>query len=119
MAFQPIIQATYASLHLPNQLNNFPDGYLKHLPKFNRETSLSPEDHLASFLDFSDNMNIEHEDVYRRLFFQSLEGNIRICFRQLRGDSIHYWNELTTILKNQWGVKKYLVYYLTEFEELK
>lgn len=81
MAFQPIIQARYATLHLPNQLNNFPDGYLKHLPRFNGEADLSIEDHLATFLDFLDNMTIEHEDVYMQLFVQSLERNVRIWFR--------------------------------------
>lgn len=99
-AFQPIIQDRYASLHLPDQLNNFPDGYLKHLPRFNGETCLSVEDHLTAFLGSVDNMNIEHEDVYMRSFVQSLEGNIMIWFRQLRDDSIHSWNELTSIFKN-------------------
>jgi len=98
--FQPIIQARYTTLHLPSQLNNFLEGYLKHLPRFNGETGLSIEDHLVAFLDFDDNMNIEHQDVYMRLFVQSLEGNVRILFRQLRVDSIHSLNELTTIFKN-------------------
>ena len=67
---QPIIQARYATLVLPNILNCFPDGYLKHFPIFNGEIGLSAEDNVASFLDFVDNMNIEHEDVYTRLFVQ-------------------------------------------------
>jgi len=68
MAFQPIIHTRYVALHLPNQRNNFPDVYLKHLPRFNHEIGLFAEDHLAKFLDFADNMNIEHEDVYMCLF---------------------------------------------------
>ena len=58
--FRPIVQEIYAPLLLPNLLNDFPLGYLQHLPRFNGETSLSAEDHLATFLDFADNMNIEH-----------------------------------------------------------
>jgi len=119
MAFQPIIQARYVSLHLPNQLSNFIYGYFKHLPRFNGETGLSTEYHLAVFLDFADNMNIEHEDVYMRLFVQYLELNIMIWFRQLRADSIHSWNELTTIFNHHWRVKKDPIYYLTKFEEVK
>ena len=69
-------------------MGNFPDGYLKHLPRFNGETGPSAEDHIDGFLDFAGNMNIEHEDVYMWLFVQSLEGNVRICFRQLRENSI-------------------------------
>ena len=54
-----------------------------------------------------------------RIFVQSLEGNVRIWFRQLRADSIRTWNELITIFKNQWGVNKDHIYFLTKFEELK
>lgn len=113
------MQGRYAALVLPANLENFLDGYPKHLPRFNGETCPSAKDHVSAFLDFADNMNIEREDVYMRLFVQSLEGNVRILFRQLRVDSIKTWNVLITILKNQWGVKKDLVYFLTEFEELK
>ena len=59
MDFQPIVQARYAPLVLPANLANFPDGYLKHLPKFNSEIGALAEDHVSSFLDFADNMNIE------------------------------------------------------------
>ena len=44
---------------------------------------------------------------------------MRIWFRQLPAASIRNWEELTTIFKNQWGVKKDPLYFLTEFEELK
>ena len=54
-----------------------------------------------------------------RLFVQYLERNLRIFFKQLQENYIISWGELTTIFKNQWGVKKDLVYFLTEFEELK
>jgi len=104
--FRPIIQPPYATLFLPNQLNNFPDGYLKHLLRFNGETGLSAEDHMATFLDFTNNINIEHEYAYMRLFVHFIEDNVRIWFRQLRANSIPSWNELITIFKNQWGVKK-------------
>lgn len=68
IAFQPIVQARYAALVLTNNLDAFPAGYLKYLPKYNGETGLSAEDHLQDFLDFADNINIEKENVYMRLF---------------------------------------------------
>lgn len=88
---KPIMASCYATLVLPptTQLHPFPYEYLKHLPRFNEETGPSVEDHLATFLDFANNMNIEHEDVYTRLFVQSLEGNVRIWFRQLQANSIN------------------------------
>lgn len=61
--FRPIIQEIYDTLLLPNLLNDFLAGYLKHFPIFNGEIGLSAEDHLAAFLDFVDNINIEHENV--------------------------------------------------------
>jgi len=48
MDFQPILQARYAVVVLPKNLENFLDGYLKHLPRFNGETGPSGEDHLAT-----------------------------------------------------------------------
>ena len=68
MAFQPIVQARYGALVLPQKLDAFRPGYLKHLPRYNGETSPFAEDHLKAFLDFSNNMNIEQENVYMRLF---------------------------------------------------
>jgi len=119
MAFQPVVQARYATLVLPNNLDAFPVGYLKYLPKYNGETGPSTEDHLQAFLDFADDMNIEQEIVYMRLFVQSLEGNVRIWFRKLPTASIRNREEVTIIFKNQWGLKKDPLYFLAEFEELK
>ena len=56
--FRPIVQAIYAPLLLPATLNDFPPRYLKHLNIFNGETCLSAEDHLATFLDFVDNITL-------------------------------------------------------------
>lgn len=116
MAFWPTIQARYVALVLPNNLDAFPNGYLKYLPKYNGETGPSAEDHLQAFLDFANNMNIEQENVYMRLFVQSLEGNVRIWFMQLPAVSIRNLEELTTIFKIEWGVKKDPLYFLIEFE---
>jgi len=80
VGFQPIIQTYYATLVLPRQFNNFLDGYLKYLLRFDGEIVFSVEDNLVNFLDFANNMNKEHEYVSMRLFFQSLEGNVRISF---------------------------------------
>ena len=88
---------------------------MKHLPRYNGESGSSAEDHLQAFLDFADNMNIEQENVYTRLFVQYLEGNVRTWFRQLPANYIRSWEELTNVLKNQWGMKKDALYFLTEF----
>jgi len=88
MAFRPIVQGRYVALVLPNNLDAFPVGYLKYLPKYNGETGPPAKDHLQAFIDVADNVNIQQENVYMRLFVQSLEGNVRIWFRQLPTTSI-------------------------------
>lgn len=121
VGIQPIVVARYENLVLPptTQLHAFPDGYLKHSPSFNAEKRPFVEDPLDAFLDFADNINIEHEDIYTRLFVQSLERNVKLWFRQLQAYSINSWAELVNIFKNQWEIRKDDVYYLTEFEDFK
>ena len=41
-----------------------------------------------------DDLNIQHEDVYMRLFVQSLEGEPRKSFRSLAVASINSWEML-------------------------
>lgn len=92
----------YTTLALPltDYLRHFIEGYLKQLPRYNGETRSNAEDHLFAFLDFADNLNIEHEDVFMRIFVQSLERNIRVWFRNLQSNFICSWVELTNIFIN-------------------
>jgi hypothetical protein len=84
-----IIAARYAPLVLPQNLNAFPTGdYMKYFPRFNGEGDVTVEEHLASFYSFADNFNIEHSDVWMRVFVQSLDGEVRKWFRGLHVGSI-------------------------------
>jgi hypothetical protein len=66
---EAIITTRYAPLVLPQNLNAFPTGdYMKYLPKYNGEGDITVEEHLVEFYNFSDNFNIEHADVWMRLF---------------------------------------------------
>ena len=79
MRMELIVVARYAPLVLPQHLNALPqDDYLKYLPKFiNEGDGVTDEDHLAAFYSYADNQNIEAEDVWYRLFVQSLDGEAR------------------------------------------
>jgi len=66
-----------------------------------------------------DDMNIQHEDVYMRLFVQSLEGEPRKSFRSLAVGSITSWQVLENWFHIAWGEKKDYQYYLSEFATLK
>ena len=74
-----IVVARYAPLVLPQPLHPLPQGdYMKYLPKFTGEgTGLTVEEHLVAFYSYADNQNIEHEDVWTRLFVQSMDGEAR------------------------------------------
>ena len=74
----PWVAARYGALRLPRNLHDLPDNhYLKIIPKFNGEGAVKAEDHVTAYVDFADNLDIDHEDVYTRIFVQSLEGNVR------------------------------------------
>jgi hypothetical protein len=64
-----IVVARYASLILPQPMNDLPVGdYLKYMPKFTGEEDITVEDHLATFYSYANNLNIENEDVWMRVF---------------------------------------------------
>jgi hypothetical protein len=59
-----IVAARYAPLVLPQVMYAFPpNDYMRYLPKFNGDGSVTVEEHLSSFYSFADNFNVEHPDV--------------------------------------------------------
>ena len=42
--------------------------YLKYMPKFTREGDFTTEEHLEAFYSYAENINIEQEDVWTRVF---------------------------------------------------
>jgi hypothetical protein len=115
-----IVAARYAPLVLPQPMNALPVGYyLKYMPKFTREEDITVEEHLATFYSYADNLNIENEDVWMRVFVQSLDGEVRKWFRGLTPGSIAGIEALDDVFLRQWGDKKYFMYYITEFVSLK
>jgi hypothetical protein len=73
-----IVAARYAPLVLPQVMYAFPpNDYMRYLPRFNGDGSVTVEEHLSSFYSFADNFNVEHVDVWMRLFVPSLNGEAR------------------------------------------
>jgi hypothetical protein len=115
-----IVAARYAPLVLPQPMNPLPTGdYLKYMPKFTGEEDITAEEHLAAFYSYGDNLNIENEDVWMRVFIQSLDGEVRKWFRGLTPGSIVGIEALDNAFLRQWGDKKDFMYYMTEFGSLK
>jgi hypothetical protein len=115
-----IVAARYAPLILPHPMNPLPAGdYLKYMPKFTGEGDITAEEHLAAFYNYADNLNIENEDVWMRVFVQSLDGKVRKWFRGLAPGSIARIEALDNVFLRQWGDRKDFMYYMTEFGSLK
>jgi hypothetical protein len=115
-----IVTARYAPLILNQPLNPLPAGdYLKYMPKFTGEGDIIVEEHLATFYSYADNLNIENEDVWMRVFVQSLDGEVRKWFRGLAPGSIVGIEALDNVFLRKWGDRKDYIYYMTEFRSLK
>jgi hypothetical protein len=52
----PWVMARFGPLNIPAHVHDLPENYLKLLPKYNGEPTLSVEEHLATFQDFTDNL---------------------------------------------------------------
>jgi hypothetical protein len=117
---EAIIAARYAPLVLPQPLNALlVDGYLKQLPRFISEGDITAEENLEAFYGFTDDNNIMHADVWMRIFVHSLQGEARKWFKALPPGSIDGIEALDNAFLRQWGDKKDLMYYMTEFGSLK
>jgi hypothetical protein len=115
-----IVSSRYAPLVLPQPMHPLPAGdYLKYMPKFTGEEDVTAEEHLAAFYSYADNLNIENEDVWMRVFVQSLDGEVRKWFRGLAPRSIAGIEALDSVFLRQWGDRKDFMYYMTEFGSLK
>jgi hypothetical protein len=115
-----IVATRYAPLVLPQPMNALPAGdYLKYMPKFTGEEDITAEEHLSAFYSYAENHNIENEDVWMRVFVQSLDGEARKWFRGLTPGSIDGIEALNDSFLGHWGDKKDFLYYITEFGSLK
>jgi hypothetical protein len=115
-----IVVARYAPLILPQPMNSILVGdYLKYMPKFTREEDITTDEHLSTFYNYANNLNIENEDVWLRVFVQSLDGEARKWFRVLTLGSIDGIEALDDSVLIYWGDKNDFLYYITKFGSLK
>ena len=115
-----ILVARYGPLVLPTPLNAMPTReYQKYRPKFTGTEGVSAKEHLESFYSYVDNLDISEADVWMRVFVQSLDGEAGKWFRELTPRSIADIEALDDAFIKHWGDKKDLLYYHTEFGNLK
>jgi hypothetical protein len=115
-----ILAARYAPLILPNPVVAMPTGdYHKYMPKFTGEGDVSVEEHIEAFYSYAENLNIEQEDVWTRVFVQSLDGHARKWFKELLAGSIVGIEQLDETFLKHWGDRRDFVYYIIEFDNLR
>jgi hypothetical protein len=115
-----IVAARCAPLVLPQPMNVLPSGdYLKYMPNFTGEEDITVEEHLATFYSYADNLNIENEYVWIRVFIQSHFSEATKWFRGLAPGSITGIEALDEAFLRNWGDKKDFMYYITEFGSMK
>lgn len=113
---QQILATMYAPLVLPAQPATMPTGdYHKYMPKFTGEGDVTTEEHIEAFYNYVKNLNIEDEDVWTRVFVQSLDGHARKWFKELPAGSKAGLEKLDDIFLKHWGDRRNFLYYITEF----
>jgi len=99
-----IVAARYGPLVLLVPLNAMPAGdYQEYMPKFTGTEGVTAEEHLESFYIYVDNLDINEEDVWMRVFVQSLNGEARKWFRELPPRSIVDIEALDDVFLKHWG----------------
>ena len=117
---EQILIARYAPLQLPHPLSQMPtNDYQKYMPKFFGTGEYTVEEHLETFYAYAENINIEAEDVWMRIFVQSLDGEARKWFKKLPAASIGDITALDDAFLKEWGDRKDYLHYITEFGNLR
>ena len=109
-----ILVGRYAPLILPNPLVAMPTGdYLMYMPNFTGEGYFTAEENLEAFYSYAENINIEQEDVWTRVFVQILDRQARKWFNELPTRSMVGIEALDDIFQKHWGEMRDHLYYIT------
>lgn len=113
---EQILANRYAPLVLVPPLSQMPGGdYQKYMPKFFGPGNYTAEEHIEAFYAYAENINIEAEDVWMRIFVQSLDGEAWKWFKTLPPTSIADITALDEAFLKYWGDRKDYLDYITEF----
>jgi len=93
----PWLTTIYQPLILPKIMNPMPHNYLQDLPKFSRQSTGNGNEHIASIIDYVEDIFIKDEDVYVHLFMHSFEVVVRAWFKNLTINSISTWKQLQSV----------------------
>jgi len=114
------IQDRYKPLQLLLVLHDYPTKHYKYLPKFDGElVNPTTEKRFQAFEHLINFFEVEHDDVCMEVFSQSLQGDAKEWFSQLRPNSVSSWEELKDVFLNFWGETKSWDQYILDFHAMK
>ncbi|KAH9296698.1 hypothetical protein KI387_044278 [Taxus chinensis] len=87
-------------LALPQPLHELPRGNRKNFPKFKGDGKVHPDEHIAAFIVACGVLGVEHEDVFVRLFVETLQDNAADWFYHLPAGAITSWDTMRTRFEN-------------------
>ena len=89
------------------------------MPKFTGSGDYTVEEHIEAFYAYAKNINISEEDVWNKVFVQSLDGQDRKWFKELPANSVAGIEQLDEVFLKHWGERRDLLYYITEFGNIR
>ena len=81
---------------IPGFPNKILDGIKKYLPKFDRNQSQSAKKNVQVFFNLMYDFDMCHEELWMKLFVQTVKGDERFWFSCLPVASISSWDELSS-----------------------
>ena len=88
------------------------------MPKFTGSGDYTAEEHIEDFYAYAENIKISEEDVWTRIFVQSLDGQARKWFKELPANSVAGIEHLDEVFLKHWGERRDFLYYINEFGNL-
>lgn len=106
LSYNPLRMATvgpwgtaFGPLRLTTPLHELLKGTRKNLPKFLGDGAQHPDEHIVGFYIACGVLGVEHEDVYVRLFIETLQGAAVDWFYHLPNNCITNWASLRTLFE--------------------
>ncbi|KAH9292578.1 hypothetical protein KI387_042238, partial [Taxus chinensis] len=99
--------------------NAVPQYVRNRIPKFQGNNAITGDQHLKLFINMMEDFEIEHEDVYIKLFIHTLEEDARDWYKALPDNSIDSWTEMSNAFRLQYGDRTDPRFLLIEFENIK
>ena len=91
-----VMANSYTPLHLIANLGDMPQYYQSKITQFDGTSTYTAQQHTKKMIDYFEIYEIDADDIRMRIFVQSLTGEVRTWFRDLRANNIDSLETLYT-----------------------